>query len=83
MLKDLVLVPVAEWYDLGLQLGIGDEDLDVIKRDNPGNLKACKREMFRAWLKITPNPSYQQLVEALTAVGDVREANQLCKKYGK
>ena len=83
MLKDLVLVSVAEWYDLGLQLGVEDEDLDVIKRDNPGNLKACKREMFRAWLKITPNPSYQQLVEALTAVGDVREANQLRKKYGK
>ena len=82
-LKDLVLVQVTEWYDLGLQLGVEDEELDVIHRNNPGNLKTCRREMFKAWLRITPNPSYQQLVEALTAVGDVREADQLSKKYGK
>ena len=83
LLKDLVLVQVAEWYDLGLQLGVEDEELDVIKKNNPGNLRACKREMFRKWLRITANPSYQQLVEALKAVGDVKEADQLSKKYGK
>ena len=83
LLKDLVLVQVAEWYDLGLQLAVEDEELDVIKKNNPGNLRACKREMFRKWLRITASPSYQQLVEALTAVGDVKEADQLSKKYGK
>ena len=83
LLKDLVLVQVAEWYDLGLQLGVEDEELDVIKKNNPGNLRACKREMFRKWLRITPSPSYQHLVEALIAVGDVKEADQLSKKYGK
>ena len=83
LLKDLVLVQVAEWYDLGLQLGVEDEELDVIKGNNTRNLRACKREMFRAWLRIAANPSYQQLVEALIAVGDVKEADQLSKKYGK
>ena len=82
-LKDLVLVQTTEWYDLGLQLGIDDTELDVIKKHNPGDLRACQREMFRAWLRITPSPSYQQLVEALKTVGEVNEADHLCKKYGK
>ena len=81
-LKDLVLVQVTEWYDLGLQLGLEDKDLDVIQRNNPENLKACRREMFKTWLRISSSPSYQQLVEALKAVGDVKEADKLCKKHG-
>ena len=82
-LKDLVLVQTIEWYDLGLQLGIDDTELDVIEKNNRGDLKACRRNMFRAWLRITPTPSYQQLVEALMAVGEGKEADLVCKKYSK
>ena len=82
-LKDLVLVKTTAWYDLGLQLGIEDTDLDVIEENNPKDINTCKRKMFKAWLKITPNPSYQQLVEALQTVGEISEANHLCKKYSK
>ena len=82
-LKDLVLVQTKEWYDLGLQLGVEDTDLDVIQSNNPQNLRACRREMFKAWLKMTPTPTYQQLVDALMAVGEVREADTLRKKHGK
>lgn len=82
-LKDLVLVQTKEWYDLGLQLGVEDTDLDVIQSNNPQNLRACRREMFKAWLKMTPTPTYQQLVDALMAVGEVREADTLRKKFGK
>ena len=39
--------------------------------------------MFEAWLRTSPNPSYQQLVEALLEVGEITEADRLCKKYGK
>ena len=82
-LKDLVLVQVIRWYELGLQLGVKDTELEVIKRNNPGDLEACRRDMFRAWLRITPSPSYQQLVEALVTVREVREADLLNNKYGK
>ena len=82
-LKDLVLVQTKEWYDLGLQLGVEDTDLDVIQSNNLHNLRACRREMFKAWLKMTPTPTYQQLIDALMAVGEVREADTLRKKYGK
>ena len=82
-LKDLVLVQTREWYDLGLQLGVEDTELDVIQSNYPLNIRACRREMFKAWLRITPTPTYQQLVEALVAVEEVREADTLSKKYGK
>ena len=82
-LKDLVLVQTKEWYDIGLQLGVEDTDLDVIQSNNPQNLRACRREMFKAWLKMTPTPTYQQLVDALMAVGEIREADTLRKKFGK
>ena len=78
-----MLVRAVEWYDLGLQLGVENAELKVIQKNNPGDLRACRREMFEAWLRITPCPSYQQLVEALLAVGETSEADHLCKKYGK
>ena len=82
-LKDLVLVQTVKWYNLGLQLGIEDTELDVIEENSPKDIDACKRNMFKAWLRITPSPSYQQLVEALQIVGEISEADRLCKKYGK
>ena len=82
-MKDLVLIKVTEWYELGLQLGVKDAELEVIEKNNRGDLKACQRNMFRAWLRNTPNPSYQQLSEALMAVGEAKEADLLCKKYSK
>ena len=82
-LKDLVLVQTTKWYNLGLQLGIRDTELDVIEENNPKDIDTCKRKMFKAWLRITPSPSYQQLVEALVAVRENSEAVHLCKKYGK
>ena len=82
-MKDLVLIKVTEWYELGLQLGVKDAELEIIEKNNRGDLKACQRSMFRAWLRNTPNPSYQQLAEALMAVGEAKEADLLCKKYSK
>ena len=61
-MKDLILIKVTEWYELGLQLGVDDAELEEIEKNNRGDLRACRRNRFRAWLRITPSPSYQQLV---------------------
>ena len=82
-LKDLVLLQTTKWYNLGLQLGIEDTELDMIEENNPKNIDVCKRKMFKTWLRITSSPSYQQLVESLQTVGEIREADRLSKKYGK
>ena len=80
-MKDLVLIKISDWHDLGLQLGVEDAELEVIQKNNPGDFKVCRRNMFREWLRITPCASYQQLVEALIAVGDVSQAALLSEKY--
>ena len=78
-----MLIQTVEWYNIGLQLGVEDAELKMIQQNYPRDSEACKREMFSAWLKKASSPSYQELVEALWAVGESREANCLCKKYGK
>ena len=82
-LKDSVTIKVIEWYDLGLQLDINDYELDLIQKDHRGDVRACRREMFRTWLKSFPTATYQQLVQALLAIGENREACRICKRYGK
>jgi len=81
-LKDLVDVKVKSWYKLGLKLDIKDDDLDTIESNHPRDQEVCKRDMFKAWLRNCPQPSYSQLVQALVESGDVSEANNLCRKYG-
>ena len=83
-MKDLVLIKVTEWYELGLiQLGVDDAELEEIEKNNQGDLRACRRSMYRAWLRITTSPSSQHLVEALMTMGEAKEADLLCKKYTK
>ena len=82
MLKDLVLLPIINWFDLGLQLNISEDNLNIIKQNNPNDTKACRREMFSAWLEIDPDASYRQLVDALHTMGFHNIAEQLCAKYG-
>ena len=78
-----MLIQTVEWYNIGLQLGVKDTELKVIQQNYPRDSKACKREMFSAWLRKASSHSYQQVVEALQAVGENREANRLCREYGK
>ena len=60
-----------------------DAELKLIQHNYPRDSEACTREMFRIWLRTGSSPSYQQLVEGLRAVGENREANRLCREYGK
>ena len=82
-LKDLVKVKVENWYTLGLQLDIKYDDLDTIRSNCPQDQEGCKQNMFKAWLRNCPQASHRQLVQALVALGDVSEADNLCRKYGE
>jgi len=82
ILKELVKVKVKCWYDLGLQLDVDDYDLQAIEKNNPQDQDRCKRAMFRRWLEMYPQASYSWLAQSLVELGDVREADILCKKHG-
>ena len=59
---------ITSWRELGLELLVSDNDLEVIKADNPTNVTACCSEMFDKWLKRTPDASWSQLVTALREI---------------
>ena len=39
-------LPLADWYSIGVELGMPENDLKVIQIDNVGDFNAQKREMF-------------------------------------
>ena len=81
-LCDLTLLPVPNWYLLGLQLGISADELDVIERNYPRDNDLCKVKMFGAWLRMDTSASYGKLARALAAVGKRNIAKAMCTARG-
>ena len=68
-LKDLVIAVrgVAEWYDLGLQLGLPDASLGWIAMHH--DIKGHLRMMLSEWLQFDPEASWEKLATALNKIG--------------
>ena len=81
-LRDLSLLPVPNWYLLGLQLGVSADELDVIERNYPRDNHMCKAKMFGAWLRVDTSASYRKLAKALAAVGKRNIAEAMCTARG-
>ena len=72
-----------KWYDIGLELDIPFQTLDVIRTDFHMAAE-CLIEMLKQWLSRTlPAPSWSSLVEALSSepVGEKRLADGIHGKY--
>ena len=82
-LSQLINIKVLDWYTLGLNLGINAYELDVIRDDNPRDNKACKRTMFRNWLRQDRDATFKKLILALEKMCEFNVASELRKKYGK
>ena len=83
-LKELMTLPISEWYPLGIQLGLEDYRLRIIRNNNASLSDSCQQctiDMFQKWLDSSPvTPSYEQLHEALVNCGMRTAANYLEKK---
>ena len=66
-IRDKVTV---DWRDLGVQLLHDDlqDQLDIIDKNNPRDVKACCTEMFKHWLQVDSTASWNKLVEALRRI---------------
>ena len=58
-------VRTNKWFELGLQLGLKDNELAAIREEYHGNIDNCRRVMFSEWLRTTPKASRKQLIDAL------------------
>ena len=69
----------AEWYNIGVQLGVSVGTLDAIEKQysDPSD---CLRKTLTTWLK-SSTPGWTNVVDALNIVGEARLAAKLEHTY--
>ena len=55
----------ADWFNLGVALGLSYDTLKTIESDYPRDAPRCLTEMINAWLRNSSQPTWQGLVLAL------------------
>ena len=82
-ISDLATVPIepAQWYTLGLTLGLEEEVLNSIEVDQPYKHPKCKRAMFRKWLESNPTASWNDLIKALVQIEEEGIAEKVRKEF--
>ena len=68
-LYDYVTVKYATcWKQLGRNLDIGEDLINIIKKDNPQNCEECCSKLLHDWLEVTPDATWGILLEAADRV---------------
>ena len=82
----LAVSDVAEWFELGLQLGLPSATLRLIAADpNIRDIKSQRLAMLSEWFKYDSAASWEKLAAALAAIGEnvvaanVRSQSQVMK----
>ena len=60
-----------KWFELGMQLlsSKQSEKLNIIRQDHPADTNTCCTEMFRHWLDVDTEASWNKLIAALEQIG--------------
>jgi len=58
----------VDWKDIGIELGLELDVLDLIEKDHPQQSTACLQKTLNKWLKLAPNATWTALEVALTNV---------------
>jgi len=58
----------TEWKDIGIELDVDIDELNIIEKDHPGQSKTCFQKTLEKWLKGTPNATWRTMEVALTNV---------------
>ena len=59
----------AQWYQLGLQLGISPATLNTIEYNYHRDAQRCMTEVINRWLQNAPECSWAKLANAVEAMG--------------
>ena len=71
-----------EWYSLGTELEIEDEELDNLEEKYSDPHKRLIK-MFGVWLEKGENPTYRKLLKALVNVSKRDVAKSICTEIGR
>uniref|UniRef100_A0A1X7TXB0 Death domain-containing protein n=1 Tax=Amphimedon queenslandica TaxID=400682 RepID=A0A1X7TXB0_AMPQE len=75
--------PKANWYDLGLRLGLRKSTLDIIEKNHPHDVSRCMTECLSQWLGRADNvdsrggANLDSLSDALQSMNETAVAEKL------
>ena len=82
LLYELTTRVAAKWEEIGTSLQLESGLLEIIKKDNPNDCRACLREMLKEWMKqVDPPPSWSVIIKAIKDCGYRPLARTLREKY--
>ena len=55
----------AQWEDIGVYLDIELGHLKTIKADHPGDTNGCCKDLWKKWLELDPNATWEKLFTAI------------------
>ena len=61
----VVIKCATKWKQLGENLNIDEDLLNIIDKDNPNSCKNCCSRMLSLWLDLNPNASWSILLDAV------------------
>ena len=74
----------SDWLDIGIELELDLDVLNIIESDNPQKCVACLRNTLDKWLKLNTDATWKTLEIAITNVNRSKlEMNPVGDVYGK
>ena len=72
------------WYAFGVQLLQNEymKQLDIIEKNHPRDVQRCCTEMFKYWLQIDTEATWNKLTDSLEVIGK-KELAKKVKNVGK
>ena len=55
----------AHWEDIGIYLDIELGHLKAIKKNNPGDVSDCCKDLWKKWLETDPDATWEKLFVAI------------------
>ena len=77
----LLLASVYNWENLGIKLGISMQKLQEIKQHHSGDLEMCKNRLYDTWLRLTTDPSWMEIVDALEQIEENSLADRIRRVF--
>ena len=74
---------VADWHTLGINLGLGSNELRRIEKEYPLDNAECKSEMLACCLRSDNPADWKVVADALCQMGDHLSAYKIRKKHLK
>ena len=82
-LKELMnLVKTDQPIMLGLQLGVKDSDLALVKKNHPTDHGKQLEDVLSLYMRQSVDPSWEEMTTALWDICEKRTAQQIADEYG-